>query len=85
MPSGASTGAFEAYELRDGDERFGGRGVAKAVGFVNGVLRREVEGLEALDQRRVDRAMIDLDGSTNSSRRAGAAYWSMANDARKAS
>ena len=67
VPSGASTGAFEAYELRDGDGRFGGKGVRTAVGNVNGELRDAVVGLEALDQRGVDRVMIDLDGTENKS------------------
>ncbi len=68
VPSGASTGAFEACELRDGDARFGGKGVATAVKHVNGDLRDAVDGLEALDQRGVDRAMIDADGTPNKSR-----------------
>ena len=68
VPSGASTGAFEAYELRDGDSRFGGKGVRTAVGNVNGELRDAVLGLEALDQRGVDRTMIDLDGTDNKGR-----------------
>jgi len=68
VPSGASTGAFEAYELRDGDDRFCGKGVAKAVQHINGELRDAVEGLEALDQRGVDRVMIDVDGTANKSR-----------------
>jgi enolase len=65
VPSGASTGAFEAVELRDGDQRYGGKGVLKAV---EGVVQRigpALEGLAADDQRLVDQAMIDLDGTPN--------------------
>jgi enolase len=65
VPSGASTGAFEAVELRDGDQRYGGKGVLKAV---EGVVQRigpALEGLDADDQRLVDQAMIDLDGTPN--------------------
>jgi enolase len=65
VPSGASTGAFEAVELRDGEQRYGGKGVLKAV---EGVVQRigpALEGLAADDQRLVDQAMIDLDGTPN--------------------
>src|SRR5580658_160934 len=62
-PSGASTGIREAVELRDGGERFEGKGVTKAVGSVNGPLAETVVGMEALDQRAIDFAMIDVDGS----------------------
>ncbi|HET7489766.1 MAG TPA: phosphopyruvate hydratase [Acidimicrobiales bacterium] len=68
VPSGASTGAFEACELRDGGPRFGGKGVLTAVANVNSDLRQAVLGLEALDQRGVDRVMIDLDGTDTKSR-----------------
>ena len=68
VPSGASTGSFEAFELRDGDARYGGKGVAVAVAAVNTEIRAAVEGLEALDQRGLDQALIDLDGSPNKSR-----------------
>ena len=68
VPSGASTGSFEAYERRDGDARFGGRGVRDAVASVNGEIADAVEGMEALDQRGVDRALIDLDATDNKSR-----------------
>ena len=68
VPSGASTGSFEACELRDGDARYGGKGVAVAVAAVNTEIRAAVEGLEALDQRGLDQALIDLDGSPNKSR-----------------
>jgi len=67
VPSGASTGAFEAVELRDGGDRYAGRGVEQAVEHVNGVLRDAVTGIEALDQRAVDAAMIDADGTDNKS------------------
>jgi enolase len=68
VPSGASTGEHEAVELRDGGERYMGKGVLKAVGHVNGEIREAVEGLEALDQRGLDDTMIDLDGTENKSR-----------------
>jgi enolase len=63
VPSGASTGAFEAVELRDGGDRWLGKGVATAVGNVDGELRDVVCGLDALDQRAVDQAMLDADGT----------------------
>ena len=69
VPSGASTGEFEAWELRDGDKtRFGGKGVRKAVANVNDTIAKEVEGFDALDQIRVDRAMIELDGTPTKSK-----------------
>jgi enolase len=68
VPSGASTGSFEAVELRDGDERFGGRGVLKAVANVRGEIAAALEGEEALDQRSVDFTLIDLDGTPNKAR-----------------
>ena len=69
VPSGASTGAHEAVELRDGDKsRWGGKGVSKAVQAVNGEIAEEVLGLEAEDQVSLDRAMIALDGSENKGR-----------------
>ncbi|MEJ7844336.1 MAG: phosphopyruvate hydratase [Acidimicrobiales bacterium] len=71
VPSGASTGQFEAVELRDGGDRYVGKGVTIAVANVNGELRDEVVGLDALDQRGVDRAILDLDG-TDSKNRLGA-------------
>ena len=67
VPSGASTGEFEAVELRDGGERFGGKGVATAVGNVNGAIADLLEGFDALDQRSVDQAMILLDGTDTKS------------------
>ena len=69
VPSGASTGAHEAVELRDGDKsRWGGKGVTKAVAAVNGEIAEEVVGREAEDQVELDRAMIALDGTENKGR-----------------
>jgi enolase len=66
VPSGASTGTREALELRDGDKkRFGGKGVLKAVGHVNTVLNDVVKGLDAVDQRAIDNAMLKADGTAN--------------------
>jgi enolase len=66
VPSGASTGVHEALELRDGDKsRYGGKGVKKAVGHVNGEMAAALTGLDALDQGAVDRAMLALDGTPN--------------------
>jgi len=66
VPSGASTGVHEALELRDGDKsRYGGKGVLKAVEFVNDEIAEEILGLDALDQAGVDQAMLDLDGTPN--------------------
>jgi enolase len=68
VPSGASTGAFEAYELRDGDKgRYGGKGVEKAVAAVIDELGPAVEGIDAADQRIVDATLIATDGSANKS------------------
>ena len=67
-PSGASTGAFEAVELRDGGDRLMGRGVLTAVGFANGDLAAAVRGLDAVDQRAVDAALIRADGTDDKSR-----------------
>ncbi|MCC6704175.1 MAG: phosphopyruvate hydratase [Thermomicrobiales bacterium] len=69
VPSGASTGAYEAVELRDGDKkRYGGKGTLTAVTNVNGEIADEVIGLDALDQRAVDATMIELDGTANKGR-----------------
>jgi enolase len=69
VPSGASTGAFEAYELRDGDEnRYGGKGVLKAVAGVLDVLGPAIEGFDAADQRLVDAELIAADGTDNKSK-----------------
>ena len=67
-PSGASTGIHEAVELRDGGDRFGGKGVHRAVSNVNGEIADAVCGLDVLDQRAVDAAMIDLDGTPDKGR-----------------
>ena len=67
-PSGASTGIHEAVELRDGGQRFSGKGVLGAVGHVNGELGELVIGLDALDQRGLDLALIDLDGTPDKGR-----------------
>ena len=69
VPSGASTGAHEAVEKRDGDKaRYGGKGVSQAVNAVNGEIFDALSGLEAQDQRRLDRLLIELDGTPNKSR-----------------
>ncbi len=68
VPSGASTGAFEAAELRDGGKRYLGKGVEKAVDFVNDEIAPAVIGFDAQDQRFVDQEMLDLDGTKNKSR-----------------
>jgi len=65
VPSGASTGQFEAVELRDGGDRYAGKGVATAVANVNGPIAELVEGLDALEQRELDRLLIDGDGTPN--------------------
>jgi enolase len=65
VPSGASTGQFEAVELRDGGDRFGGKGVANAVAHVNDDIADAIVGFDALDQRQIDRLMLDLDGTDN--------------------
>ncbi len=69
VPSGASTGAHEAWEMRDGDQsRYGGKGVLQAVANVNGELRERLIGMDACDQRALDAAMIELDGTENKAR-----------------
>ncbi len=69
VPSGASTGAFEAYELRDGDKsRYGGKGVLKAVNAVIDELGPAIEGVEASEQRVIDQILIETDGTENKSR-----------------
>ena len=69
VPSGASTGAFEAYELRDGDKsRYGGKGVLKAVEAVIDELGPAIEGVEASEQRIIDEILIEVDGTDNKSR-----------------
>ncbi len=68
VPSGASTGAYEAHELRDGGKRYHGKGVLKAVEAVNGEIFAALEDLEAEDQRRIDQILCDLDGTENKTR-----------------
>lgn len=67
VPSGASTGRHEALELRDGGKRYGGKGVLRAVGNVNGPLRRLLRGRDAANQEEIDAMMIALDGTANKS------------------
>src|SRR5690625_4439544 len=69
VPSGASTGAREAVELRDGDRtRYLGKGVRKAVANVNGTIAQTLEGMDAADQAALDKRLIDLDGTENKGR-----------------
>ena len=68
VPSGASTGEHEAVELRDGGKRYGGKGVLTAVGSVNGEIADELDGIDALEQRLIDTALINLDGTDNKAR-----------------
>jgi len=65
VPSGASTGAYEAVELRDGGNRYLGKGVLKAVSNVNDILGPAVKGMDVIDQESIDKTMIDLDGTPN--------------------
>ena len=68
VPSGASTGAHEAHELRDGGKRYGGKGVRRAVEAVNGEIRTAMQGFDAGDQRGLDQRLRDLDGTENKKR-----------------
>jgi enolase len=68
VPSGASTGEHEACELRDGESRYGGKGVSKAVANANGELAQAVLGMDSMDQAAVDHKMIELDGTSTKSR-----------------
>ena len=68
VPSGASTGAHEAHELRDGGKRYGGKGVRRAVEAVNGEIRKALTGFDASDQRGLDRRLCELDGTDNKKR-----------------
>ena len=68
VPSGASTGRFEAVELRDGDKRYGGAGVKKAVSHINEKIAKELNGRNALQQKNIDARLIDLDGTENKKR-----------------
>ena len=66
VPSGASTGEHEAWELRDGDKkRYGGKGVTKAVANVNEKIAAAIKGMDARDQAKIDNKLIELDGSKN--------------------
>ena len=68
-PSGASTGEFEAIELRDGDKaRYGGKGVSKAVANVNTVINEALKGVDAFDTYKVDKVMLDADSTDNKSK-----------------
>ncbi len=68
VPSGASTGAFEAHELRDGEKRYGGKGVLKAVKAIETVIAPKVKGMDSKNQRQIDQVMIDLDGTPTKSK-----------------
>ncbi len=68
VPSGASTGAFEAVELRDNEQRYGGKGVLKACAAVEDVIGPEIQGSDATEQRLIDQIMLDLDGTPNKAR-----------------
>ena len=68
VPSGASTGEFEATELRDGGDAWGGKGVGKAVANVNGEIAAALVGADAAEQAAIDRTLIELDGTPNKSR-----------------
>ena len=68
VPSGASTGAFEAVELRDGGDRYNGKGVLNAVSAVNQEIFQAISGFDALEQQHIDRTLIALDGTDNKSR-----------------
>jgi len=68
VPSGASTGVFEAVELRDGGDRWLGKGVGNAVSNVNGEIAKALTGLDVTDQAHLDQVMIDLDGTANKGR-----------------
>ena len=68
VPSGASTGRFEAVELRDGGKRYGGKGVSRAIDHVNGEIREALVGFDAAEQREIDAQLIDLDGTDNKGR-----------------
>src|SRR6201982_2066216 len=68
VPSGASTGAHDAVEKRDGGRRYGGRGVLEAVGAVNGEIFDALSGFDAADQLHIDRTLIELDGTPNKGR-----------------
>jgi enolase len=85
VPSGASTGSHEAIELRDGDAAFGGKGVTKAVGYVNGEIREALIGKDAADQTALDNLLIELDGTPNKARLGANALLAVSLAAAKAS
>jgi len=68
VPSGASTGAHEAVEKRDGGKRYSGRGVKEAVGAVNGEIFDALSGFDAADQLHIDHTLVELDGTPNKAR-----------------
>ena len=68
VPSGASTGQFEALELRDGDKRFSGKGVTRAIEHVNKILGPSLKGMDVRDQRKIDHLLLKLDGTPNKSK-----------------
>src|SRR5438128_1208670 len=68
VPSGASTGTHEAVELRDGGERYGGKGVRRAVANIRTEIAPKIIGMPASEQERIDRTLIELDGTPNKSR-----------------
>ena len=69
VPSGASTGSFEAHELRDNDKkRFFMKGVTKAVNFINSEINETIQGFDVTKQKKIDRTLIELDGTSNKSR-----------------
>ena len=71
VPCGSSTGSYEAFDLRDGNERYNGRGVRGAIVNIHDVLRPALLGVDVTDQRNLDQLMIDLDGSSDKSRLGG--------------
>ncbi len=71
VPSGASTGTYEAIELRDGGKRYGGKGVLKAVSLIEGTIQPAIKGRDVRQQAEIDRLMIELDGTENKSRLGG--------------
>ena len=85
VPSGASTGEREALEMRDGDERFNGKGVLKAVKNVNTIIRNKVIGMDANDQKKLDYTMIELDGTPKKSKLGANAILGVSMAAMKAS
>ena len=76
VPSGASTGEHEALELRDGDKtRYGGKGVLKAVENINTLIAPALKGMDSMDQRGIDKAMLDLDGTPTNQNWAQMLFW----------